>query len=1267
MAVAHVVSSASHASGSFSVSQASFSWTHTTSTDPQGVLVLVFQGVASTDAVTSVTYDGVTVPAVSGGRATDTATEPGSCAAYFLGSGVPATNNPTVVVNRTNNTTTMWAVCATVTAASDTEAVGVVLAQENGVIAQQSVADGSTGADSVRYAGVYYGGATPAPAGADSTLLHSDDAGAYGWTAVRETTAGQGSRLVGCVQATSDDRAGVHLAIREVVGTATPSTVTAVASIPAPSISTGGGMGFRSSTSIAPGSGTSAAPAVPTGAAVGDVAVVGLYMESAAAVTPPAGFTQKADLQTSATARGRLVVFWKRLTAADTGTYTFTWTGATWRGAVCGLWSGRIATGDPFDGTVGTAESTTSVSTLNVSTSPSASNGDAVGMWTNFNGGATWTAPASYTERQDTNVITLDSRDAVASGSTGNVTATSTVSDFMKAFLGVLAVANGDVTATPSVVAATTTIPTPSVTGTANATVTPGVVAAVAAIPGPTVIIAKYVTATAGTGSQSYFADAAGDPILVRGYVLWGLLMNAGRWGGTWQADLENAVAGLQAMGVNVLYTEPLGNTQNGGAFNNGNTWDGVAPFTSTSPVTFNTTFWSRSDYLFDLCEAAGITVFFNWAYSDDLDTAALAGFNSTQFGQYGTALGNRYKTRPNLVWMMGGDYFDTFASQVATVKSSIRATGDTHLFGVQNYPETTSRKDIENNSTQTTGTNSSEFNFVYSYNAIYWGIEYAWTESSPLPVMWGDGHFDADTTADRKVMRDLTWWTFSSGGRGMIYGSEGTWAWGSGALANLTSDTFPNTDMDGIQNLFASFPNWHQLVPDTDSSFVTAGRGTKSDYVTSSGGGGGEYNSSDTQAPYVTASITADGTLAVVYFPVDQTVTVNDAELNAGYTATWVDPISGATSSATIASTYSPTGNNSLGGPDWLLVFEAPAETAATPSTVTGTAAVPAPSVHAGSTAAPAAVVGATAVPSVTVRLSVAIAATAVTAAASVPTATVAAGATVTTSAVAATATVPAPTMHTGATATPTVVSGATVVPTPTVQTSGNVTATPSTVNATATIPVPSLASNSSVSAITVQGAASVPAPSVSAGTAADPTTVAGVSTVPAPAVSTGGTATPAAVAGAATVPAPAVSAGGSATVAPATVNASAGVPAPTLSTGSKVTASTVAAVAAIPAPAVVAGSSATATPAVVAGTTTITVPTIRLSPNPVTVNATATVPTPSVHTSVLVPAFSVAAVATIPAPSVVSVVPGTAHSATGAAPAATVGVMTVPTATGG
>ena len=197
-------------------------------------------------------------------------------------------------------------------------------------------------------------------------------------------------------------------------------------------------MAYVSSSSLSGASATSAAIPVPGSSAAGLVAVVGLYMESTAAVTAPAEFgAAKADLQTSAATRGRLVVYSKKLTAADAGTYTFSWTGATFCAGVCAFFSGRAS--DAFDGTPGTAESVAAVTTLNVSTSPSAENGDAVGLWTNFNGGGGFTQPTNYTERQDVIVITVDTRDAVVSGTTGSVTATHSISDFMKAFLGVLA------------------------------------------------------------------------------------------------------------------------------------------------------------------------------------------------------------------------------------------------------------------------------------------------------------------------------------------------------------------------------------------------------------------------------------------------------------------------------------------------------------------------------------------------------------------------------------------------------------------------------------------------------------------------------------------------------------------------------------------------------------------------------------------------------------------------------------------------------------
>jgi len=46
-----------------------------------------------------------------------------------------------------------------------------------------------------------------------------------------------------------------------------------------------------------------------------------------------------------------------------------------------------------------------------------------------------------------------------------------------------------------------------------------------------------------------------------------------------------------------------------------------------------------------------------------------------------------------------------------------------------------------------------------------------------------------------------------------------------------------------------------------------------------------------------------------------------------AGYGAKWMDPVTGATTTATVASTYNSTaqGNNSAGDPDWVLILASP------------------------------------------------------------------------------------------------------------------------------------------------------------------------------------------------------------------------------------------------------------------------------------------------------------------------------------------------------
>jgi hypothetical protein len=217
MAVAHSAASESHTGATGSANQAAFSWTHTQTGTPQGVVVFVSTFVSNADLITSVTYGGVALTRLAGGLALDNAGETGRLDTFFLGSGL-GTGNQTITVNRTNNATVMYAAAATVTAGANTAVPTqtIVLLQGDGTLAAQTVNDTSPGQNSVRYAGCYSGLNAPPTAGTGSTLLNSIDIGNYGSALVRETTAGQGARSIGFTGAT-DDRAAVHLAIRELV------------------------------------------------------------------------------------------------------------------------------------------------------------------------------------------------------------------------------------------------------------------------------------------------------------------------------------------------------------------------------------------------------------------------------------------------------------------------------------------------------------------------------------------------------------------------------------------------------------------------------------------------------------------------------------------------------------------------------------------------------------------------------------------------------------------------------------------------------------------------------------------------------------------------------------------------------------------------------------------------------------------------------------------------------------------------------------------
>jgi hypothetical protein len=188
---------------------------------------------------------------------------------------------------------------------------------------------------------------------------------------------------------------------------------------------------------------TAVTPGVPAGAAANHIALVFIYKENVAAVTPPAGFTSVTNSPIATTSQvSQLHIFWKRLTGADSGSYSFSWTGSCYAESQAINFSGCVTTGDPTE----IDNAATSGSTL-VSTTPAVSGTtldiDRLLVWSasNFNGGAQVTVPASpiaFTRRDGggtSSCIGVGSAGKATAGATGSITGSYSISAVETAFL----------------------------------------------------------------------------------------------------------------------------------------------------------------------------------------------------------------------------------------------------------------------------------------------------------------------------------------------------------------------------------------------------------------------------------------------------------------------------------------------------------------------------------------------------------------------------------------------------------------------------------------------------------------------------------------------------------------------------------------------------------------------------------------------------------------------------------------------------------------
>lgn len=213
-----------------------------------------------------------------------------------------------------------------------------------------------------------------------------------------------------------------HVVVAQASGGSTPTSPTFVAA----------------GTSIKGSGVTNAVIDAPDGIVEGDIVLVHLYKENSASVTPASGFAEIAGSPIAVTTGNAQWhhLFWKRATASEPSSYTFSWSGSTYRAGQAGAYRGCIATGSPFDASNSAANSSSSTSTPAVAVTTTGPNRLLVWAGTNWNE-SNWTAPTGFTLRgTDTNVTTtFATRDQPTAGGSGNVTGTASNANTTTAWL----------------------------------------------------------------------------------------------------------------------------------------------------------------------------------------------------------------------------------------------------------------------------------------------------------------------------------------------------------------------------------------------------------------------------------------------------------------------------------------------------------------------------------------------------------------------------------------------------------------------------------------------------------------------------------------------------------------------------------------------------------------------------------------------------------------------------------------------------------------
>jgi hypothetical protein len=306
-----------------------------------------------------------------------------------------------------------------------------------------------------------------------------------------------------------------------------------------------------------------------------------------------------------------------------------------------------------------------------------------------------------------------------------------------------------------------------------------------------------------------------------------------------------------------------------------------------------------------------------------ELDNAIKAGLSTADWTSYCTYLAKRYKSFPNLVWMVGGDHDPKqswtdnvdYTPQIEACVDAIVANDTSHL--ISYHPATATSEFFSEEtwlSFNTIQRNLADDN-PFSYELVQHDYDLNPVKGTlDIEPAYETADAMSDVATTPYMVRRNGYWAKLSGALGVVYG-------GNSATWNISSSSgwkeelaLPGALQIGyLRKILEAVPSWQELVPDSSHRVVTSGYGT--------------FKEKD----YVTAARTPAGAAVVAYVPTSRTITVDMSALSGAAHATWYDPSDGTSASAGTSlaasgsKSFKTPGANHAGDGDYVLVVSVP------------------------------------------------------------------------------------------------------------------------------------------------------------------------------------------------------------------------------------------------------------------------------------------------------------------------------------------------------